>query len=416
VDDQGNQCDNIAPVVGITSTPVIDCAKYTMYVVAKTMRVDGQQISFHYRLYALDIATRADRGTVEIQGSVPGASEPNRDGHVWFDPHWHLNRASLLLLEGIVYVAFGGHCDSHPGIYHGWVFGYDAATLQRIGIFCTTPNAVGDAKPQAGVWQGGMGLAADQSNFIYLTTGNGDFNPDVADYGDSVTKLDSSSLSVSGFFSDPEDPNLHGPDYDHGSGGVLILPDPPTGLLVTCGKLAKVLLINGNHMGNSTLSEGLVQQFWLNHDYQPPNENGQPGVWGGPAYYGGVKPPLVYYCGNLNQLRAFALTDSGLLRLQGNHSSDNFTGEGGTTPNVSSNGQIAGSGIVWAIARCNPSDFKNPCGLELWAYDAEDLTRRLAKLDCGPWNNPHGGAMIEPTTIGGRVYVPSYRQVTVFGL
>jgi phosphotransferase system glucose/maltose/N-acetylglucosamine-specific IIC component len=49
----------------------------------------------------------------------------------------HLNRSALLLLNNIVYVAFAAHADQPP--FHGWVFGYDAATLAPAGVHVTTP-------------------------------------------------------------------------------------------------------------------------------------------------------------------------------------------------------------------------------------------------------------------------------------
>jgi hypothetical protein len=92
-----------------------------------------------------------------------------------------------------------------------------------------------------------------------------------------------------------------------------------------------------------------------------------------------------------------------------NQSPQAFPGEGGVTPNVSSNQQSGGTAIVWAITRSNP--------LHLQAFEATNLPHKLFDLDCGPWNNiDHGGPFIEPTTIRGRVYVPSDGQLTVFGL
>jgi hypothetical protein len=50
-------CNNINPEMGVTSTPVIDTATGTMYVVAKTK----QNSKFFQRLHALDITTGAER-------------------------------------------------------------------------------------------------------------------------------------------------------------------------------------------------------------------------------------------------------------------------------------------------------------------------------------------------------------------
>ena len=91
-----------------------------------------------------------------------------------------------------------------------------------------------------------------------------------------------------------------------------------------------------------------------------------------------------------------------------NQSPQAFAGEGGTTPNVSSNGQNAGTGVVWAIARTN--------SLRVLEFDATNLTHQLLDVDCGPWTNSNGSAFIEPTMIQGKVYVAGGGELTVFGL
>ena len=80
-------------------------------------------------------------------------------------------------------------------------------------------------------------------------------------------------------------------------------------------------------------------------------------------------------------------------------------GDGGTTPNVSSNQENPGTGVVWTIARGNP--------VHLQAYDATNLTHKLFDLDAGPWTS--GNGMIEPTPIQGKVYVAAGGVLTVFG-
>ncbi len=407
-------CNNVAPVIGITSTPVMDSATYTLYVVAKTKRVQGAQTTFHQRLYALDMTTGLDRvAPAEILGSVPGTSQPSDGhGHVVFDPHLHMNRPGLLLLNGTIYVAFASHCDRHLGAYHGWVFGYDAATLHQKGIFSSTPDTPAGASSAGGIWQGGMGVAADSAGYMFFTTGNGDFTANTRggkDYGDSVIKL-GQNFQVADYFTPSDQPQLLKNDWDLGSGGVLILPDPPAGsnlerLLVTCGKDGSIFLLNRNNMGKYTAGgpDHSVQTIPL----QPgvPKAS-QPGVWGGPAYYHGPHQQFIYYCGNGSHLKAYTFSGSALAPAT---ASPSPLPANGATPTVSSNGQTAGTGVVWVITRTNP--------LRLQAFDAADLTHKIFDADCGPWHNiNHGGPFIEPTTIQGKVYCPSDGQLTVFGL
>src|SRR5262249_41018685 len=137
-------CTEIGTENGITSTPVIDPASGTLYVVAMT-KENGTYV---YRLHALDIVTGADMTSVEIQASVPGTGDSSDGSTVSFDPFQHKQRAALLLSNGIVYVAFASQCDITP--YHGWLFGYDATSLALLSVFNDTPNG-----NDGGIWNGG---------------------------------------------------------------------------------------------------------------------------------------------------------------------------------------------------------------------------------------------------------------------
>jgi hypothetical protein len=427
-------CDNVAPKIGITSTPVINCGTYTLYVATKTKRVAGGSTTFHHYLHALDIATGDDKpgSPVEISASYPGNGQPN-DGHgnVLFSKQWQMNRPGLLLLNGIVYLGFGAHCDYHAGEYHGWVMGFDSITLAHLSTFCTTPDVVPDSNPPGdfgGIWQGGIGLAADPQGFIYCTVGNAPLTANIGgrDYGDAVLKL-TKTLAVASWFTPADQPQLLANDIDLGSGGVLILPDR-TGpgnhpnILVTLGKDGNIMVLDRANLGGYTgpaanntfgANPNAVQTLLIRPGIQPGD---QAGVWGGPAYYyGGGQGAFLYYCGNGSALTAFSYQNGNLTPAivggNPNQGTENFPSDGGTTPVVSSNSEIPGSAVVWAVARRN-----GPGVVSLWAYDATNLRTKLFAHDVGPWANDHGGAFIEPTVVRGKVYVGSDNQISVFGL
>ena len=129
--DTGECCD-IAPEIGITGTPVIDQATNTLYVVAATKEVVGGSTSYVHRLHALDLATGAEKfgGPVVIQASVPGTGAGSSGGQSAVRlPCARTSARRCLLLNGVVYFGFSSHGDIQP--YHGWIFGYNASTLQR---------------------------------------------------------------------------------------------------------------------------------------------------------------------------------------------------------------------------------------------------------------------------------------------
>src|SRR5262249_41163498 len=115
---------DIAVEVGILGTPVIDPASETLYAVAATL----ENGPFFYRLHALNISTGENRSgsPVVIRARISGSGYDNVRDRIFFKPVQQLQRPALLLLNGVIYIAFGSHGDGNP--FHGWLLGYSATT------------------------------------------------------------------------------------------------------------------------------------------------------------------------------------------------------------------------------------------------------------------------------------------------
>ncbi len=215
---------DLSPVLGITGTPVIDPNTGTLYVVS----TDYENATYVQRLHALSVHTGAEKfgGPVVISGTVPGTGAGSVSGSLTFDPLWENQRPGLLLLNGIVYVGFGAQADNGP--WHGWIFSYNAATLQQTGVYCASPNGIG-----GGLWMSGAGLAADQLDpanhpfgRMFVPTGNGTYDAGTPyttkmDYGDTDLDLDLTNgvPTVTDEFTTYNQAVLDGADLDVGSGG-----------------------------------------------------------------------------------------------------------------------------------------------------------------------------------------------------
>jgi outer membrane protein assembly factor BamB len=401
-------CEFIAPVIGITGTPVIDRSAGLMFFDAQERRVQGMTTTFHHFLHAVDITTGRDvaGSPVEIQASlmVPGG------GMVTFDPQWQLQRPGLLLSGGVVYLAFGSFCDLEQRLSHGWVLGYAESSLKQVAAFTASLST---GRGMSSFWAGGYGIAADASGAIYGATGNGDFNGNsgATEWGDTILKL-SPSLGVLDYFTPFNESFLNGNDLDLGGGGPMLLP-PQSGqfpdLLVEEGKASTLFLVDRDDMGQFTPNgpDRVVQEL---QNVVGPNR----GLKGGPGYY--VSPsgqPVVLYCGGQDKLKAFALLTSpttGLSLID--QTQMTFHGEGGAIPSVTSNGTTAGTAVAWAAERPSSSDET----VHLVAFRADHLSTRLVDLPAGPWLNPSGGFFVAATIIDGRAYVGSANAVTGFGL
>ncbi len=402
---------DIDPEVGITATPVIDPVTSTIYLDV----FSHEGTVYLHRIHALDIATGTERpfSPVPVAAQVPGKGVGSAGGVLNFDSRRSLNRSAFTLAGGILFATYTGYADTDP--YHGWVIGFDAATLKPLTnyVFCTSPNSTinawGPNAGECGIWMAGHGPCADANNNLFFEVGNGPFNANAAngsEYGDSFVRLSSSSgLSVADYFTPYNQASLAAADADLGSGGPIILPDSVGSaahphLLVGCGKEGKIYLLDRDQMGH----------------YNPANDNGAVqtlpgavgGTWSSPAYFNGT----IYYQGSGDVLKAFSIANGA---INPNPVGRGPSGDGypGSTPVISASGTQ--NAIVWTIQ----SDAYGGGGpAVLHAYNATNITYELYNSSRNLSRDNPGGAVkyTVPVVANGKVYVPAQFGVAVYGL
>jgi chitodextrinase len=399
--DVGECCD-ITPEIGITGTPVIDPATGTLYVVAKTKEVSGGVTNFVQRLHALDIATGAEKfgGPVVIQATVPGIGQGSSGGQLQFLSLRENQRPALLLNNGIVYIAFGSHGDQQP--YHGWLLGYDAATLAQRFAYCDTADGEG-----AGIWLANSGPAADSTGNIYLITGDGTFdaNRGGKNFGDSYIKLGPLG-TVLDYFTPYNESTLDNGNIDLGAGGVLLLPDQPGAhphLMLSAGKNGTIDLIDRDNMGqfNAGSDSQIVQTLPNIFPFGTP----EPGNYSAPVYFNGT----VYFSPVADAVQAFSLSNGRLSASATSRSARIFSYPGGTL-SLSANG--SSNAILWALERRGGS------AGALRAYDASNLATELYNSDqAGSRDSVDEVVKFSaPLVANGKVYVATATKLIIFGL
>jgi hypothetical protein len=306
-------CDQIVPELGITSTPVIDPASGTVYVVGMTKESAGGSANYVHRLHALDISSGAERvgSPVAIQATYPGTGEGGST--LVFAPRNYKQRPGLLLLNGVVYAAFSSHCDI--GTYHGWLMGYDAKTLAQVSVYNNTPNG-----NQGSFWQGNAAPAADANGYVYLVAGNGvfDYPSGGGDLGESYIKLASTGgLKVADYFAPFNFSALDDADLDVGSAGVALCGDEAGSashphLMVGGGKEGRIYVLDRDNLGK--WQAGSDSQIVASL----PGAIG--GLFGNPAYFN----KTVYFGGSGDNLKAFSLGNAMLGNAPSSQTSSSF--------------------------------------------------------------------------------------------
>ena len=395
---------DIYPEFGITSTPVIDPTTNTIYVVASVERTTpGGGKTFAQQLHAIDLSTGREKlgGPVDISATAQGSGSASSDGVIPYYPLIQNQRPALLLSGGVIYIASAGYSDAGP--YHGWMLGYNAHTLKKVSVFNDTPNGV-----MGGIWQSGSGPSADAAGNIYISSGNGDFAPNIGNYGDSVMKLAKNGRTLTDYFTPSNEAYLQANDLDLSSGGVMLLPNQPgpyRNLAVTSDKQGTVYLMNRNNLGKfNATSDQIVQEVvkGINYSFDAP------AYFNGTIYYGSGTAHGPDGGPTPGGLSAFALVNGKLQSPTIGPDSYNWPG---ASPSISANGSA--NGIVWTTA-------EDPSGTTavLRAYNASNITQELYTSEQAGTRDQAGifNKYTPPTIANGKVYVAGKGSLTLFGL
>lgn len=232
-------CGNIDPL-GITGTPAIDSTTRTIYLDAMTTP-DGGTTKEH-KVFALD----ADTGDVRSGWPVDLNSTISS-----FDSTVQNQRSAILLQDGHVYVAFGGHAGD-CGNYNGWLVDVPVDAPQGATGWATRARG-------GGSWAPG-GPAGDGSK-VYITTGN-TFSADTWMDGEAVIRF-STGPTFSGDAADYYVPSnwkaLDAADLDLSGQDPILFDLPgatPSHLVLALGKDGLAYLLDRANLGG--ISDPLV--------------------------------------------------------------------------------------------------------------------------------------------------------------
>ncbi len=229
-------CGNISPL-GITGTPIIDEGSHTVYLDAMTTP-DGGRTKQH-KIFALSV----DDGSVR-PGWPLDVSAKVKAGGVAFDSAVQNQRPGLALLDGVLYVAYGGHWGD-CGSYRGWILGLPLRDPYSYTAWIS--GARGGA-----VWAPGNLVVSDSA--LFATTGN-TFGATTWSGGNAILKFNAASSfnsTPTDFFAPLDWKRLDDDDLDLGGSNpvpINLSHGQPARLMLALGKDGKAYLTNRTNLG-----------------------------------------------------------------------------------------------------------------------------------------------------------------------
>jgi len=384
--------------IGVVATPVIDAATNTIYIVAKSRYSGG----YRHRLFAFDLATgheRKDLGSpVTIEPTAIGNGVGNVDGKIQMRSRKLVNRAALLLQDGILYVAFGAHSDGEPRFdYHGWIVAYDAHTLRQVAALCTTPDGI-----QGGIWQSGAGLAAESREgiypLIYAVVGNG--SAIGRNIGQSILQMYPGELmSAKQIFTPSNVGEMNDLDLDL-STGPLLFPDLP--FMLACTKDGKCYIVDRTNMH-------LVQELEAAKNSvgtgRASNIHGTPVLW-----RDSNNALFIYVWGEEDFLRSYRFDGKRFVAAGRGPFPAPANSMPGAALSISTNGTASESGVLWASLPVKDDANNATVPGVLRAFSTADISRELWDSEQNAGRDRLGmfAKFCPPVVANGKVYVATF--------
>ena len=228
--DPDANCGEVIPT-GVTSTPIIDLVSRTMYFAAAVGMGNNGIVS--YQIYGVSIddgSTNAgwpiDVGALKVVGPAGETFTPQPEGQ----------RTSLALVNGLLYVAFGGR-SKHCGTYVGWLIAVPVSDPSKATAYASP--VIG-----TGIWAPGA-ISSDGVD-VFAVTGNGFGTAGLAwdkAQSEAVIRFTSGSVfdtsKTTDYFAPSNWQSLDMTDTDLGGSGALIVDvagATPSALLVQLSK------------------------------------------------------------------------------------------------------------------------------------------------------------------------------------
>jgi hypothetical protein len=390
-------CSNNAANVGIDSTPVIDPATGTLYLIAYTYKNQVQQFTIH----AVDLSTLQDAVTPV---RVSASSHLDDHSKYKFNAVVSRQRAALLLANNNVYAGFASFCDISADQSRGWVLGWDKSSLaplahnEMTNVLSTSP----DDFFLTSIWMSGYGPAADPvTGDVYFVTGNSDFSGTTLDpkknIAESAVHMAGDLSAVKNLFTPSNAVSLEQGDVDYGSGGFLLLPEQPRQkfpLGVAAGKDGNMYMFNTTTMEN-------VGTFGIGS------------CWCGQSYYGAADGTGRVVTSGGDNVQVWKVKAGNKPSLTQAASTVNIGGDQdpGFFTSISSNGSNDKTAVVWAVSR---PDGTSQHAIKLFAFEGRS-GGLLTSAAAGKWPNTGGNSNIVPTVANGKAYVAAYKTLDIFG-
>jgi iron transport multicopper oxidase len=348
------KCTDLEPRVGITGTPVIDTEHGVAYFVSNRY-LSGSSGPIGWFMHAIELSNGNELPNFPVQ--ITGEAQNLAPEVVPFEPVQLLQRPALLMMNGVVYAAFGSHCDISP--FEGWIVGVSATSGQVVTKWATSAAHGGS------IWQSGGGLVSDGPNRILFSTGNDAGEPGVWDppegpgtqspapegrLGESVVRVEAQSggaLATKDYFSPFNSKLLDEQDLDVGSSAPVGLPSPYFGtakvphLLLQESKIGSVYLLNRDGLGGrGSAANNVLQEL-----------GPYGGVWGAASVWPGEGGYVAVPAFSLRFFKYGESAGAPAVAEVAHTAEEASFGSG--SPIVTSNGTTSGSGVLW-ITWCPP--------------------------------------------------------------